>query len=63
MKTKINYNKMSDIMTELRKMGYDNGDNIPYYDLVETCDSLGISPDDNDIDLDYMETMYDVAIG
>ena len=57
------YQKMSDIMDGLVNMGYSKGDEIPYYDYVETCYSLGLEPDDDEIDITYMEQIYDIAIG
>lgn len=52
---------LSIIMSNLEKNGYNRGDDIPYYDFMETCDELNI--DSQDIDLDEMESRYDVAIG
>lgn len=52
---------LTTIMSKLEKMGYNRGDEIPYYDFMETCDELNI--DSQDINLDEMESRYDVAIG
>lgn len=55
-----NYKMMQDVMECLVNMGYSNGDEIPYYDFSECCYSLGLNP--KDVDMDYMEDIYDIAI-
>lgn len=58
--TDKSYKMMQDVMECLVNMGYQNGDDIPYNDFSDSCYSIGISPDD--IDMPYMETLYNIMV-
>lgn len=49
------------IWWELMNMGYDEGDDITYYEFVEACDKAGIDRDD--IDIDTFSEIFKVNIG
>lgn len=49
------------IWWELMNMGYDEGDDITYYDFVDACDEAGT--DSDDIDIDDFSEIFKVNIG
>lgn len=54
-------NKFGDIWQALEELGYNQGDDIPYFHFNECCEELDIDVDD--IDIDRFAERYDVNIG
>lgn len=52
---------LNDIMSSLKKEGFEKGDTIPYHTFIETCESLDINPDE--VNIEKITERYDVAIG
>lgn len=51
---------MFKIFNELKKSGYDKGDDIPYFVFSECCEQFGGV---DDIDINKFEKKYSVEIG
>lgn len=57
MDTKVYQN----IFNHLNKVGYERGDTVTYFEMIETCENLDMDIDS--IDLDTFEETYEITIG